>query len=152
MARGLTRRPASRVARFADTAAAYLKFFTPRYGTRHGLVSGTTGSGKSEFLNLLIFIAIECGYIVPVVLDPQEGQSLPYWRDRCLYAPGRGECLDMLRGLHAGMLDRSRYLASLEMGRRRGADEGHGLLRPPDDGAAHRPDHLRRGAHAAVGR
>jgi len=103
----------ARVGRFADVAAACVKFYTRRYGTRHALVSGTTGSGKSEFLNLLIFIAIECGYIVPVVLDPQEGQSLPYWRDRCLYAPGRPECLNMLRGLHAGMLDRSRYLASL---------------------------------------
>lgn len=104
----------ARVARFADGSAAHMKFFTPRYGTRHALISGTSGAGKSELLNLLIFIAIECGYIVPVVLDPQEGQSLPYWRDRCLYAPGRGECLDMLRGLHAGMLDRSRYLASLK--------------------------------------
>jgi hypothetical protein len=104
----------ARMARFADNAAAHMKFFTPRYGTRHALISGTTGSGKSELLNLLLFIAIECGYIVPVVLDPQEGQSLPYWQDRCLYAPGRGECLQMLRGLHAGMLDRSRYLASLK--------------------------------------
>jgi hypothetical protein len=101
------------VGRFADGSAAHFKFFTPRFGTRHALVSGTTGSGKSEVLNLLLFIAIECGYIVPVVLDPQEGQSLPYWRDRCLYAAGKAECLNMLRGLHAGMLDRSRYLSGL---------------------------------------
>jgi hypothetical protein len=46
-------------------------------------------------------------------LDPQEGQSLPFWRDRVLYAAGVGECHRMLRGLHAGMLDRSRYLAGL---------------------------------------
>jgi len=103
-----------RVGRFADNSAAHLKFFTRRYGTRHALVSGTSGSGKSELLNLLLFIAVECGYIVPVVLDPQEGQSLPYWRDRCLYAAGKAECLNMLRGLHAGMLDRSRYLAGLK--------------------------------------
>jgi hypothetical protein len=102
------------VGRFADGSAAHFKFFTPRFGTRHALISGTTGSGKSEVLNLLLFIAIECGYIVPVVLDPQEGQSLPYWRDRCLYAAGKPECLNMLRGLHAGMLDRSRYLSSLK--------------------------------------
>lgn len=102
------------VGRFADGSAAHFKFFTPRFGTRHALISGTTGSGKSEVLNLLLFIAIECGYIVPVVLDPQEGQSLPYWRDRCLYAAGKAECLNMLRGLHAGMLDRSRYLSSLK--------------------------------------
>ena len=36
------------IGRYADGAAAHVKFYTPRYGTRHGLVSGTTGSGKSE--------------------------------------------------------------------------------------------------------
>jgi hypothetical protein len=101
------------VGRYADGAPVHMKFFTPRYGTRHALISGTSGSGKSELLNLILFVAVECGFIVPVVLDPQEGQSLPFWRDRCLYAAGPAECEAMLRGLHAGMLDRSRYLSGL---------------------------------------
>jgi hypothetical protein len=99
--------------RFADGSPVHVKFYTPRYGTRHALISGTTGSGKSELLNLLIFTALMSGTFVPIVLDPQEGQSLPFWRDRCLYAAGLDACHSMLRGLHAGMLDRSRYLASL---------------------------------------
>ena len=99
------------IGRYADGSSTHIKLYTPKYGTRHGLLSGTTGSGKSEMLNLLIFIAIMSGCFVLVVLDPQEGQSLPFWRDRCLYAAGVDECHRMLRGLHAGMLDRSRYLS-----------------------------------------
>jgi len=101
------------IGRYADGSPAHVKMYTPRYGVRHALLSGTTGSGKSTLLDLLCFIAITTGWFVPVVLDPQEGQSLPFWRDRCLYAAGTDECYGMLRGLHAGMLDRSRYLASL---------------------------------------
>lgn len=102
------------IGRYADGSPVHVKLYTPRYGSRHGLVSGTTGSGKTETLNLLIFIALaSSGVFVPVVLDPQEGQSLPFWRDRVLYASGTEACHAMLRGLHAGMLDRSRYLASL---------------------------------------
>jgi hypothetical protein len=103
----------ARAGRYADGTPVSLKFFTRRYGTRHALVSGTTGSGKSQLLDLLIFIALTCGYMVPIVLDPQEGQSLPYWQGRCLYAAGEDQCRAMLKGLEAGMLDRSRYLASL---------------------------------------
>jgi hypothetical protein len=101
------------IGRYADGSPAQVKFFTPRYGTRHALISGTSGSGKTALLDLLCFIALQSGYIVPVILDPQEGQSLPFWRDRCLYAAGVEECQRMLRGLHAGMLDRSAYLAAL---------------------------------------
>jgi hypothetical protein len=57
--------------RYADGSPMHLKFLTPRYGTRHALVSGTTGSGKTELLNLICWIAIVSG-IVPVILDPQE--------------------------------------------------------------------------------
>ena len=101
------------IGRYADGSPVHVKFYTPGYGIRHALLSGTTGSGKSELLNELIFIALVTGCFVPVILDPQEGQSLPFWRDRCLYAAGVDECFRMLRGLHAGMLDRSRYLSGL---------------------------------------
>ena len=101
------------IGRFADGAGAHMKWYTPRYGTRHDLISGTTGSGKSEVLNLYVFAALATGWFVPVICDPQEGQSLPFWRDKCLYASGVGEVQRMLRGLHAGFLDRSSYLSTL---------------------------------------
>jgi hypothetical protein len=100
------------VGRFADGKPAHVKFLTRRYGTRHALVSGTTGSGKTEFLNLIVFIAIASGF-VPIILDPQEGQSLPFWRGRCLYFSGTSECISGINGLHAGMLDRSRRLSRM---------------------------------------
>jgi hypothetical protein len=45
-------------------------------------------------------------------LDPQEGQSLPFWRGRCIYASGVSEVETRLRGLHAAFLDRSSMLAN----------------------------------------
>lgn len=101
-----------RAGRFADGSPAHMKWYTPRYGTRHDLISGTTGSGKSALLDLYCFIALTSGYFVPVICDPQEGQSLPFWRDKCLYASGVGQVERMLRGLHAGFLDRSSMLAT----------------------------------------
>ena len=111
----------ARVGRFADGASARIRLLVPRDGTRHGLVAGTSGAGKSELLNLLIWLALTSPVpIVPVILDPQNGQSLPQWRDRVLYAAGVDECARMLRGLHAGMLDRSARLANMSWD-----DDGH---------------------------
>ena len=100
------------IGRFADGKDACFKMYTPRFGTRHALVSGTTGSGKSALLDQLIFIALTSGCFVPVILDPQEGQSLPFWQDRCIYASGVSQVEKRLRGLHAGMLDRSQNLST----------------------------------------
>jgi hypothetical protein len=111
----------ARVGRFADGADARIRLLVPRDGTRHGLAAGTTGAGKSAFLDLLIRLAL-AGVIpvVPVILDPQNGQSLPQYRGRLLYAAGVDECARMLRGLHAGMLDRSARLAGMTWD-----DDGH---------------------------
>ena len=108
------------IGRYADGQPARIRLFARRDGTRHGLIAGATGSGKTYALDLLIRIALTSGFIVPVVLDPQEGQSLPQWRKRVLYASGVDECMAMLRGLQAGMLDRSRYLSSVTWD-----DDGH---------------------------
>ena len=111
----------ARIGRFADAADARIRILVPRDGTRHGLAAGTTGAGKSALLDLLIWLAL-AGVIpvVPVILDPQNGQSLPQWRDKLLYAAGVDECARMLRGLHAGMLDRSARLANMTWD-----DDGH---------------------------
>jgi hypothetical protein len=111
----------ARIGRFADGAPARIRCWVPRDGTRHGLAAGTSGAGKSALLDLLIWLALTSPVpVVPVILDPQNGQSLPQWRGRLLYAAGLEQCARMLRGLHAGMLDRSARLASM-----RWDDDGH---------------------------
>lgn len=102
----------ARIGRFADGSPAHIKLYTPRFGCRHDLDSGTTGSGKSGLLELKIFIALQSGWFVPIILDPQEGQSLPFWRGRCIYASGVSEVERRVRGLHAAFLDRSSQLAT----------------------------------------
>jgi DNA segregation ATPase FtsK/SpoIIIE, S-DNA-T family len=99
--------------RFADGRDALEKWYEPRYGCYHTLVSGTSGSGKSSKLDLEVFIALATGWFVPVILDPQEGQSLPFWRERCIYASGAGQVERRLHGLYEGFMDRSGYLGTL---------------------------------------
>jgi len=101
------------IARYADASPARIRFFARNDGIRHGIIAGTTGAGKTVLLDLIIRIALTTGYIIPVILDPQEGQSLPQWRDKLPYAAGVAECAEMLSLVHEGMLSRSRYLASL---------------------------------------
>jgi len=111
----------ARIGRFADGLPARIRAWVPMDGTRHGLVAGSMGSGKTGVLNLLLWLAVTSPVpIVPVILDPQNGQSLPQWQDKVLYASGVEECARMIRGLDAGMMDRSRRLASMTW-----YDEGH---------------------------
>ena len=111
--RGITADGFATPARFADGQPARLRFWVPRDGTRHALIAGTSGAGKSVLLDLLIWLAITSEVpVVPVILDPQNGQSLPQWRGKVPYAAGLDECLAMLTGLHNAMLSRSRDLAT----------------------------------------
>ena len=109
------------IGRFADSAPVRIRILVPRDGTRHGLVAGTSGAGKSAMLDLLIWLAVTSDLpIVPVILDPQNGQSLPQWQGKVLYAAGLEECARMRRGLNAGLMDRSRRLAAMTWD-----DDGH---------------------------
>lgn len=99
------------IGRFADSNDARIRFWVPRDGIRHGLLAGATGAGKSYLLDLIVRVAIASGLIVPIILDPQEGQSLPQWRGHVRYASGVDECMAMLEGVRAGMFERSRRLA-----------------------------------------
>jgi hypothetical protein len=111
----------ARIGRFADGKPVRIRAWVPKDGARHGLIAGTSGAGKSELLNLLLWLAITSEVpVVPVILDPQNGQSLPQWKGKVPYASGIQECVRMVRGLNAGMMDRSRRLASMTWD-----DDGH---------------------------
>lgn len=117
---GVTGDGFARVARFADGADARIRIFAPMDGARHSLIAGTTGAGKSELLGLLLHVYLTSGFIFPVVLDPQEGQSLPDWQGVVPYAAGAEQCMEMLRLIHQMMYSRSRRLASMTWD-----DQGH---------------------------
>lgn len=109
------------IGRFADGQPARVRFWVPRDGTRHSLIAGTSGAGKTALIDMLIWLALKGAVpVVPIILDPQNGQSLPQYQDKLLYAAGIGECVRMVRGLNAGMMDRSRRLASMTWD-----DDGH---------------------------
>jgi FtsK/SpoIIIE family len=103
------------IGRFPDGSPIRIQFFTRRNGVVHSLIAGTTGAGKSYLLSLILCgAAVSPVPVIPIVLDPQEGQSLPEWRRHVLYASGPDECMRYLRGIHAGMLGRSAFLSRLQ--------------------------------------
>ena len=98
---------------FPDGRPAHERYYIRRNGVRHTIIAGADGSGKTGLLDLGLCMSAGSGIIAPVILDPQEGQALPAWKEHVPYACGAEECMAFLRGLHAGLLDRSRYLAGL---------------------------------------
>ena len=100
------------MADFPDGDAAHFRFWSPRNGAEQSIVVGVKGSGKSYLLHLLLSIAVTSEVpVIPIVLDPQQGQSLPDWRGEVLYARGVEECMAYLRAFEDGMMARSDYLA-----------------------------------------
>ena len=101
------------VGRFPDGQPVHERYFIRNNGVRHTIVAGADGSGKTGLLDLGLCLSATSGIIAPVILDPQEGQALPAWKDHVPYASGAEECMEYLYGLHAALLARSRYLAGL---------------------------------------
>lgn len=103
-----------RIGRWPDSRIVWERILSlPQDGTKHALFAGADGSGKTGLLNLGIANSAVTGWIAPVILDPQEGQALPAWREAVPYAVGVEQCMTWLRALRAAMLDRSRYLADV---------------------------------------
>jgi hypothetical protein len=97
---------------FPDGTPAHFRFWSPRNGAEQSVVVGVKGGGKSYLLHLLLAAAVTSEVpVVPIVLDPQQGQSLPDWRGQVPYARGVDQCMAYLRAFEAGMMARSDYLA-----------------------------------------
>lgn len=80
-------------------------------GAMHSLISGAPGSGKSQFLSLLILEYMLSEVITTWVLDPQNGQSLPDVMDYVDWAAvGIREGMDMLRAAYQVVYARSAYM------------------------------------------
>ncbi|MFF0182566.1 ATP-binding protein [Micromonospora sp. NPDC005223] len=99
------------MARFADGSPGQWILSRPRYGVLGGLVVGSTGAGKSRALGALIANALDGGVQVAVG-DPQNGQSLPAWRDAVDYHPGIEKTALLVRRVHAEIMRRSELLAN----------------------------------------
>jgi hypothetical protein len=96
---------------YADGTPAQWTFMAPRIGVLNGLVVGSTRSGKSRGLGVLIRELLEGGWQV-VVGDSQNGQSLPDWQDAVEYHAGVAAVERVLARYHAEVMARSELLAS----------------------------------------
>lgn len=113
---------------YPDGKPALFRFWTPDSGGTQSVVAGVTGSGKTALLYLLICIALASEVpVIPLVMDPQEGQSLPDARGAVPYAAGPDECMVMLRAIYAGVTARSRALSQTPW------TDGDGITHPGRD-------------------
>ena len=84
------------------------EFWRPGWGAVMELIAGCTGSGKSEYLNLLLALERQSRMVVSWVADPQMGQSLGDVRDGVdWFAPTTEELLLMLQTAVAVVLARN---------------------------------------------
>jgi hypothetical protein len=99
----------SLVGRFSDDAAAYYRWFNDG-GPWHDLISGATGAGKSEFVNMLLLSELHSdGLILSRVCDPQHGQSYGALQDHVdWFAPTVAEMRLLLLDTVKEMLRRNR--------------------------------------------
>lgn len=67
------------IARAADGDTLHLRMWWPGAGACHTLIAGTTGSGKSAALNLILAEAAASDRLYPVVIDGNGGMSIPDW-------------------------------------------------------------------------
>lgn len=108
------------VGRCADGNPALLRLWQPKSGTWHEIVAGTSGAGKSRYIDQALIGERHCldehgeHLVVSWICDPQEGQSLPDWQDKVdQYARNPVESLALLERAYAEMLARNSHLANL---------------------------------------
>jgi hypothetical protein len=89
-----------------DGKPAFWQFFRPGYGAFHGLIFGTTGSGKSGLVHTLIAESSHSGVIAPIIADGKGGLSFPDYQEHVsAFAGTVPRTWTMLCGVEA-MLDK----------------------------------------------
>ncbi|MFI8459117.1 hypothetical protein [Kitasatospora sp. NPDC085464] len=100
---------------YQDLLPTRYRMWRPGSGPVHDLISGTTDSGKSSLVSMLLAYERHSQHMLSFVGDPQGGQSLPDWQDEVhWFADDPDEILGMMQAAVALMYDRSRRLATLE--------------------------------------
>ncbi len=105
----------TRIATYVDGGPAMYRFWAPSSGPWHDLIAGTTGSGKSRLIDLLLAEERRSPLIASVIIDPQNGQSLPAWRRHvALFADTAELGMAVLYAVRDEMYRRSRLLSRVE--------------------------------------
>lgn len=106
------------VVTYADGTKGMYEIYRPGWGVPHVAAFGTTGSAKSEFLNLLFTIDRWAQYegrglVAGFLIDPQQGQSFPDFKDDLAAPPACSieEAIMLARALEREGLRRNRYLS-----------------------------------------
>lgn len=108
-------RGVSQIGTYADGGPAMYRWYKRGSGPVHDLIAGTTDGGKSRCVDQLLAIERACPFMASVVIDPQQGQSLPEWkRQVAVFARGVDEGIDVLDAVFLEMKRRERILSSLE--------------------------------------
>ncbi|WP_430787077.1 ATP-binding protein [Actinoplanes sp. G11-F43] len=95
---------------YVDGTPGLWTFMPPGFGVKGGLVVGTTGSGKSRALGVLIANLLHDGWMVAIG-DSQNGQSLPAWKTKTDYHAGPAAVILLIARFHAEIMYRSKKLA-----------------------------------------
>lgn len=104
------------VGNFPDGQLAHWRFWSPGSGAVSGLVAGSTGTGKSRFIDKLQAEIHLSPLMVSWIIDPQEGQSLPDWENAVDRFTVGGDndleaCIERLRALRRVAFRRSAYFS-----------------------------------------
>lgn len=101
---------------FADGTIGEWVASRPRFGVLNGLVVGSVGAGKTGVLSVLADNLLHNGWMV-LIGDPQNGQSLPDWKDTASeYHDSPAAVEALIYRFHAEVMRRSQMLAGAGMG------------------------------------
>jgi hypothetical protein len=102
----------AQIGRYFDLAPAHRQFWTSSGGAQMCVISGDTGSGKSNHVAATLSLAHRCPLIATALLDPQSGSSQPDWSGKThIYGEGHEETFEHLQMLDFVMTRRADYVA-----------------------------------------